>query len=89
MAEKIYEGKIEDHDVQGTDDTFIYTFIPSGWTDSAEMFTLENGQHLTIYDENDMPLWKGVINLIPRGFRDKPPKDLTKNNEFCPKLSDN
>ena len=80
MAEKIYEGKIEDQDVPGKADTFNYAFTPSGWSGNSETKELDNGQHLTIYDEDDMPIWKGVINLVPRGFRDKAPKEFIRNN---------
>ena len=53
---------------QGWNGRIEFFFQPD---DSKEFVPLQNGQHLTLFDEDGKTLWSGKIELVKRGFFDK------------------
>ncbi len=52
---------------QGWDGRIEFFFQPD---DATEFIPLQNGQYLTLFDEDGKTLWSGKIELVKRGFFD-------------------
>ncbi|MFN8399874.1 MAG: hypothetical protein U0X74_07660 [Anaerolineales bacterium] len=68
---KSYIGRLEAYYEQGWEGMIVFSFMPDDSNGLNDLVTLQDGQHLTIYDTNEKILWSGEIHFVKRGFFDK------------------
>lgn len=68
---KRYIGKLEAYYEQGWEGMIVFSFMPDDGNGLSDLITLQDGQHLTIYDTDEKTLWSGKIHFVKRSFFDK------------------